>query len=113
MYLHSHTRSKTIVPPCDARLFIPESMEAWSADLLDQTFESGNLLSVQALEKFEIDNLEIWGVGDDVIACALNARNHFREQHETTCRELGPSSIHLFWFGTLSADLSRTTCFLI
>lgn len=63
------------------RLFIPESFERCSADFMDRTYESGNLLPLEALEKFEIQNLEIWGVGgEDVIKEAFKQREAHRER---------------------------------
>lgn len=61
------------------RLFISESFEGNLASSHDLTFEPGPLLSPPAdgsLQKtFEIDNLEVWGVGgDDIVAEALESR---------------------------------------
>jgi hypothetical protein len=63
------------------RLFIPESFENCSARYLDKTFGSGNLLPQEALERFEIQDLEVWGVGgEERIAKALEARSEYRSQ---------------------------------
>jgi hypothetical protein len=61
------------------RLFIAESFEGNLALSNDMTFESGPLLprSEDGMSKttFEIDNLEVWGVGGDaVVAEALESR---------------------------------------
>jgi len=61
------------------RLFISESFEGNLASSQDLTFEPGPLLPRKeegSLQKtFEIDNLEVWGVGgDDVVAEALESR---------------------------------------
>jgi TLD len=65
------------------RLFIPESMTRCSADFVDRTFASGSLLPNEAMERFEIDELEVWGVGGAaVIEQALAKRDEFRQlQH--------------------------------
>lgn len=66
------------------RLFIPESFEGCSASFLDKTFESGDLLLLDALEKFEIQFLEVYGVGgDQVITNALRDRSDYRERTNT------------------------------
>jgi hypothetical protein len=63
------------------RLFIPESFEHCTADYLDKTFESGELLPPEALEKFEIKCLELWGVGgDEEIQKGLRDRAEFRNK---------------------------------
>jgi hypothetical protein len=70
--------------PDKPRLFIPESFEECSAESLDKTFESGDLLPLDAIEKFEIQCLEVWGVGDDeVIKDALKERADLRERTDT------------------------------
>ena len=63
------------------RLFIPESFEHCTADYLDKTFEPGELLPPEALEKFEIKCLELWGVGgDEEIQKGLTGRAEFRNK---------------------------------
>jgi hypothetical protein len=63
------------------RLFIPESFEHCSASFLDKTFQAGELLPPEALEKFEINCLEIWGVGgDESISKGLRDREAHREE---------------------------------
>jgi TLD len=63
------------------RLFIPESFQRCSAGVLDKTFQSGELLPVKTLEKFEIQHLEVWGVGgDETITSALRDRAEYRER---------------------------------
>jgi hypothetical protein len=98
MYLHSGTFGSSLhlekqeLPrgigfggtPDKPRLFIPESFEECSAEFLDKTFESGDLLPLDALEKFEIQCLEVWGVGgDQVVMDALRARSDLREITDT------------------------------
>ena len=61
------------------RLFIPESFENCVASSRDLTFEQGLLLPPDengSLQKyFEIESLEVWGVGgDDIVNDALNDR---------------------------------------
>jgi hypothetical protein len=74
--------------PEEPRLFIPESFEHCTADFLDSTFASGSLLPTDALEKFEIQSLEIWGVGGDkAIAAALRQRAEYREIHDTAIKK--------------------------
>lgn len=66
------------------RLFIPETFEQCSADFFDKTFHSGELLSQDAMERFEIQILEVWGVGGDaVISQALQDRAEHRERSDT------------------------------
>lgn len=62
------------------RIFIPASMEVCNAGVMDKTFREGNILPVEALEKFTIDSLEVWGVGgDEIIKKGLASREEFRE----------------------------------
>jgi len=96
MYLHSTSYSVgfphdhpfglgmggTLTKP---RFFIPESLEHASADFLDKTFESGELLPAQDLEQFEIQHLEVWAVGGTaVIQQALRDRAQHREIAQAT-----------------------------
>lgn len=61
------------------RLFIPASMEACTAGVIDKTFHEGSLLPGEALEKFNIKSLEIWGCGgEDAIKKGLKAREEAR-----------------------------------
>jgi len=66
----------------DPRFYITESLErcvASSGGPRDATFESGPLLPGQWDKYFNVDVLEVWGVGgDDVVREAVNAR----ERHE-------------------------------
>jgi hypothetical protein len=63
------------------RFFIPETLEHCTAGYLDNAFRPGNLLPEDALEKFEIMDLEVWGVGgSDCIARALQCRSEYRER---------------------------------
>lgn len=65
------------------RLFIPTTLEHCSADYLDSTFESGELLPQEALEKFEIKSFEVWAVGgEDLVSKGLSDRAEYRERHE-------------------------------
>ena len=69
------------------RFFIPESLEHCSAGYLDQTFEEGELLPMEALETFEIQILEVWGVGGDVVITkSLHDRAASRNRHEEMIR---------------------------
>ena len=66
------------------RLFISESFDGCVALSRDLTFENGTLLPKfedGAMQKdFDIDCLEVWGVGgDDVVSAALGARDRQRE----------------------------------
>ncbi|KAL7462055.1 hypothetical protein ACHAXS_002454 [Conticribra weissflogii] len=66
------------------RIFIPASMEDCNAGVMDKTFREGNLLPVEALEKFTIDSLEVWGVGGDAaIEKGLASRKEYREITES------------------------------
>lgn len=96
MYCHSQVRNgkRTDMRPhglgfggsdSKPRLFIPESLEDCSADFLDSTYESGDLLPKDAMEKFRIKFLEVWGVGGDgVIAQAMRHRAEYREATQST-----------------------------
>ena len=68
------------------RLYIAESFDGCMASGSDLTFEAGALLppsttaGVPASKFFEIEALEVWGVGgDEVVAEALGARHKQRE----------------------------------
>ena len=66
------------------RLFIPESMENCHARFFDKTYEVGELVPVDELEKFDVAAIEIWAVGDeDTIKNALRDRDEYRERQET------------------------------
>jgi hypothetical protein len=65
------------------RFFIPESFDHCSAHYLDSTFHQGELLPLESLEKFEIQMLEVWGVGgDEVITKAVRDRADYRERYD-------------------------------
>jgi hypothetical protein len=67
------------------RLFVPESLEECSASFLDDTYEAGDLLPKDAMEKFRIKYMEAWGVGgDEAINKAVRARAEYRERTDTT-----------------------------
>lgn len=69
------------------RLFIPESLENCSAGFLDKTYVSGDLVPDEALEKFEIENLEVWAVGgDEVIQKALKDQVNYRDLQEVVVK---------------------------
>jgi hypothetical protein len=69
------------------RFFIPDSFENCSAEFMDTTFGTGDILPESALEKFEINVMEVWGVGtEDLIAKALRKRGEHREQIKETIR---------------------------
>lgn len=66
------------------RLFLPESFEDCSALTQDLTYENGCLLPKTAsgavVKRFDIENLEVWGVGgDELVQQALAARIQARE----------------------------------
>ena len=66
------------------RLFIPESLEECSAAFWDGTFQQGELLPAEALEKFQIKALEVWGVGGDgAIRKGMHDRAERREMTDT------------------------------
>ena len=99
-YLHTSSRT-TLMPssaghdlPCglgfgrgtsdEPRLFIPESLERCSASFFDKTYETGELLPDDALDKFEIAVIEIWALGgDEVIQNALRNQAEYRDLHES------------------------------
>lgn len=62
------------------RLFIPASMEACAAGVMDKTFQNGNLLPEDCLEKFSIKSIEVWGTGgEEAISNGLASRTKQRE----------------------------------
>lgn len=66
------------------RFFIPESLEECSADFFDHTFKQGDMLPSDALEKFQIRTMEVWGVGgDEVITKAMRERAEHRDLTDT------------------------------
>jgi len=96
MYMHSTEHCRTIIPSLKdmpqglgfggntltkPRLFIPETLENCSAGFLDKTFETGDILPFEALEKFEVKVLEFWAVGDDeLIDIALKKQVEYRNR---------------------------------
>jgi TLD len=70
----------------EPRLFLPESFEDCVAASQDLTFENGRLLpdldvagEQQSKKYFDIDSLEVWGVGgSDVVQAAFQARDASR-----------------------------------
>jgi hypothetical protein len=62
------------------RLFIPASLESCHAGVMDKTFRQGDLLPGDALEKFNVKSLEVWGCGgEEVIRNGLKAREEKRK----------------------------------
>lgn len=90
MYCNSYARSRgydqqahgigfggTVDQP---RLFLAESFDNCRAAPQDMTFESGRLLDNTKGSTFEIDTLEVWGVGGtEVVQEALGARSRQRD----------------------------------
>jgi hypothetical protein len=61
------------------RLFIPDTLENCTTGFIDATFQVGDVLPDEDLEKFDIDCLELWGVGDDeMIQHGLETREEYR-----------------------------------
>lgn len=101
-YLHT-TRKSTLMPGLEhnlpsglgfggtldhPRLYIPESLEHCSAGFLDETYTPGNLLPLSALERFEIEYVEIWGVGGEkTIEKALDDQAEYRERLEACVQQ--------------------------
>eukprot|EP00934_Nitzschia_sp_Nitz4_P000215 Nitzschia sp. Nitz4//scaffold146_size56529//2598//4351//NITZ4_006568-RA/size56529-processed-gene-0.48-mRNA-1//1//CDS//3329536611//215//frame0 len=89
MYCNSYARSRgydkqahgigfggTVDQP---RLFLAESFDDCRAAAQDLTFESGRLLDNKS-NTFDIDNLEVWGVGGtEIVQEALGARSRTRD----------------------------------
>lgn len=69
------------------RLFIPASLEECHAAFFDRTYQEGELLPAEALEKFQIKEMEVWGVGGEA---AISQGMHDRAKH----RELTDTMIH-------------------
>lgn len=67
------------------RLFIPESLEECTAVAFsDRTYQEGDLLPMDALEKFQIKALEVWGVGGQAaISKGMHDRAEYRERTDT------------------------------
>lgn len=94
MFMHSGKFTSPVKPSVDGlphgigfggglsskpRFFIPESFENCSAQFLDKTFETGDILPESALERFEINVMEIWGVGsDETIEHSIERRKEHR-----------------------------------
>jgi hypothetical protein len=63
------------------RLFIPVTLEHCSAEFLDRTYDAGEILPLDNLERFEIDRMEVWGVGaPEVLSTALQKQSEYRFQ---------------------------------
>ena len=78
LYAHGLGFGGTVERP---RFFIPETLEKCSAGYLDNAFQMGNLLPDDALEKFEIMDLEVWGVGgSERIAESLQVQLEYRQR---------------------------------
>ena len=70
------------------RLFVPASMENCTAGVMDKTFRQGDLLPSNALEKFNIKSLEVWGCGgEEAIKDGLKARAEHREMVEAVIHD--------------------------
>jgi hypothetical protein len=98
MYLHSGEQQSPLMPQLDGlphgigfggnttskpRLFIPDTLEQCTAGFMDKTYEPGNLLPDDSLEKFEIKRLEVWGVGEkEIIAQAMQKRAEHRVHYQ-------------------------------
>ena len=66
------------------RLFIPESLEECTAAFYDKTYQEGDLLPSDSLEKFKINAIEMWGVGGgEAISKGLRERAEHRELTDT------------------------------
>jgi hypothetical protein len=97
MYMHSGELTSSLQPhnslphgigfggslASKPRFFIPDSLENGSAEFMDKTYETGEILPESAMEKFEINVLEVWGVGSqELIDHALQKRVERRTQTE-------------------------------
>ena len=70
------------------RLYIPANMEGCNAGVLDKTFQEGDLLPQESLEKFNIKSLEVWGVcGEVMVQKGLEARESHRALTESTLNQ--------------------------
>jgi TLD len=59
----------------EPRLFIAEAWDTCSASSRDLTFENGPLLGSGGGQQFDLEALEVWGVGgEEVVAAALGDR---------------------------------------
>eukprot|EP00538_Stauroneis_constricta_P013031 CAMPEP_0119560686 /NCGR_PEP_ID=MMETSP1352-20130426/15654_1 /TAXON_ID=265584 /ORGANISM="Stauroneis constricta, Strain CCMP1120" /LENGTH=582 /DNA_ID=CAMNT_0007608735 /DNA_START=110 /DNA_END=1858 /DNA_ORIENTATION=- len=99
MYCNSHARSKGYDQQAHGigfggttdqpRLFIAETFDDCCASNRDLMFETGRLLSDKFdTDHFEIDNLEVWGVGGtDVVQDALGARDRQRDIRAANIRK--------------------------
>jgi hypothetical protein len=69
------------------RLFLAESFDNCRASKHDLTFEKGNLLDYDGSD-FEIDSLEVWGVGGtEVVLEALGARSAARNVRDANIQK--------------------------
>ena len=86
-YLHNGSKLNHSLPPglgfggslSKPRLFVPASFEGCSAESFDLTYDAGNLVAPECLEKFEIQTLEVWAVGQESVE-GLEARAAHRER---------------------------------
>ena len=63
-------------------------MENCTAGVMDKTFRQGDLLPNNALEKFNIKSLEVWGCGgEEAIKDGLKARVEHREVVEAVIHD--------------------------
>lgn len=70
------------------RLFLPESFDNCHAGSDDLTFEKGALLGTPGISTFDIDTLEVWGVGgSELVQESLKARKQQREYRQATIQK--------------------------
>lgn len=70
------------------RLFLSESFDSCYARSDDLTFEKGPLLGTTTTSSFDIDALEVWGVGGSaVVTDSLKARKQQREYRQATIQK--------------------------
>lgn len=70
------------------RLFISETFEGCEAGSFDYTFESGPLLTSEWDRYFDIEDIEVWGVGTkEALSDALSRRNQQQGVTATNARK--------------------------
>jgi len=102
------------------RLFISENLDGCIASSADLTFENGALLPAlegrQEKEHFDLQTLEVWGVGGElIISEALQARREYRMERDKKMRKAQNSDRCSVWENSSAArkvkeDVERGGC---
>jgi hypothetical protein len=94
------------------RLFFPESLMGCSAGVVDRTYASGSLVPNEALEKFEIEDLEVWAVGGvAVIEQALAKQDEYRQCQHVAITDAASLRDKAFVLSDFSSGLMESKLF--